>query len=160
MAPSKLAILSIFLALIFSQIRADMKVPDEENERPSFPVKINELGSPDSWSSKFKAKFHDLGAFSLGTLRNKTRMSRVKMEPLQSNLKLKIAEEKRLIGTFVETTRFTVVSRRGLETSATAGDCLDRDLVHCKSEPAGKSNEVTRREVIGLVQCAGEVSVV
>ncbi|TQD92518.1 hypothetical protein C1H46_021932 [Malus baccata] len=60
MAPSKLAILSIFLALIFSQIRADMKVPDEENERPSFPVKINELGSPDSWRSKWKAKFHDL----------------------------------------------------------------------------------------------------
>lgn len=64
MAASKLAILSIFLALIFSQIRADVSVQGEE-DAPLKPVRSD---GPDSSALKIeldqlKSKIHTLGSF-------------------------------------------------------------------------------------------------
>ncbi|KAB2619238.1 histone deacetylase 18-like [Pyrus ussuriensis x Pyrus communis] len=64
MAASKLAILSVFLALILSQIRADASVPAEEDE----PVKLPRSDGPDSSALKIeldqlRAKIHSLGSF-------------------------------------------------------------------------------------------------
>ncbi|RXH72615.1 hypothetical protein DVH24_012299 [Malus domestica] len=61
MAASKLAILSVFLALILSQIRADASVPAEEDE----PVKLPRSDGPESSALKIeldqlRAKIHSL----------------------------------------------------------------------------------------------------
>lgn len=64
MAASKLAILSVFLAIILSQIRADASVPAEEDE----PVKLPRSDGPDSSALKIeldqlRAKIHSPGSF-------------------------------------------------------------------------------------------------
>ncbi|XP_050114496.1 uncharacterized protein LOC126592752 isoform X13 [Malus sylvestris] len=60
MAASKLVILSIFLALIFSQIRAVASIPAEEEE----PVKFPRSDTPDS--SALKIELNQLRAKILG----------------------------------------------------------------------------------------------
>lgn len=62
MAFSKLVIFSIFLALIFSQIRADVSVQEDE------PLKVIRSDSPDSSALKIeldqlKSKIHSLGSY-------------------------------------------------------------------------------------------------
>lgn len=62
MASSKLVIFSVLLALIFSQIRADVSVQEDE------PLKVIRSDSPDSSALKIeldqlKAKIHSLGSY-------------------------------------------------------------------------------------------------
>ncbi|KAM0968613.1 hypothetical protein ACFX13_017241 [Malus domestica] len=89
MAASKLAILSIFLALIFSQIRADASVPAEEDE----PVKLPRSDGPDSSALKIeldqlRAKIHSL-EFDVGEkikeLKKKNELIEEKEKVIQKN---------------------------------------------------------------------------
>ncbi|TQD86810.1 hypothetical protein C1H46_027683 [Malus baccata] len=89
MAASKLAILSIFLALIFSQIRADASVPAEEDE----PVKLPRSDGPDSSALKIEldqlgAKIHSL-EFDVGEkikeLKKKNELIEEKEKVIQEN---------------------------------------------------------------------------
>ncbi|KAM2273824.1 hypothetical protein ACFX1S_043705 [Malus domestica] len=89
MAASKLAILSIFLALICSQIRADASVPAEEDE----PVKLLRSDGPDSSALKIeldqlRAKIHSL-EFEVGEkikeLKGKNELIEEKEKVIQEN---------------------------------------------------------------------------
>ncbi|XP_009367949.1 uncharacterized protein LOC103957503 [Pyrus x bretschneideri] len=89
MAASKLAILSIFLALIFSQIRADASVPAEEDE----PVKRPRSDGPDSAALKIeldqlRARIHSL-EFDVGEkikeLKKKNELIEEKEKVIQEN---------------------------------------------------------------------------
>ncbi|CAN6721340.1 unnamed protein product [Malus baccata var. baccata] len=89
MAASKLAILSIFLAVICSQIRADASVPAEEDE----PVKLLRSDGPDSSALKIeldqlRAKIHSL-EFEVGEkikeLKGKNELIEEKEKVIQAN---------------------------------------------------------------------------
>ncbi|RXH78887.1 hypothetical protein DVH24_006957 [Malus domestica] len=90
MAASKLAILSIFLALIFSQIRADASILTKEDE----PVKLPRLDTPDSSVLKIeldqlKAKIHSLefdASEKVKALKMKNELIEDEEEVIQGNL--------------------------------------------------------------------------